>query len=105
MDHAAQPPIIFSSAEPTPEHALVGHAFDGVDLILGDAGYRKFRAATGRVIAPGGDGSYMVLNRQGDDLCIGGDHAGYMTIFLYRHRDHWAVSRCSVPASDGSDRG
>lgn len=77
---------------PLPDHALHGFAYVGVDMICGDIGYSKFRARRGKLISPGLDGSYIVVNRKGNQTFIGTDFSGYSTLFLYQTGGCWAVS-------------
>ena len=57
--------LLFSPDTPLPDHALHGFAYDGVDMICGSTGYSKFKARRGRLVKPGQDGSYIVVNRNG----------------------------------------
>jgi hypothetical protein len=84
--------FILSSFNPTPTHYLHGQAFSGVDLVMGNEGYAQYRRDRGRTIAPGEDGSYIVVGKSGSETVIGTDFAGYRKMFLYRHGDSWAVS-------------
>jgi len=61
-------------------------------MICGDAGYAKFKSRRNKRIKPGQDGSYVVVNRQGDQTVIGTDFGGYSTLFLYQSGSNWAVS-------------
>jgi len=88
--------LLFSPDAPLPNHALHGFAYDGVDMICGSLGYSKFKARRGRLVKPGQDGSYIVVNRIGNKTVIGTDFSGYSTLFLYRSGKHWAVSNSFV---------
>jgi hypothetical protein len=84
--------FIVSNFKPMPAHHLHGHAFSGVDLIMGNEAYADYRRDRGRTIEPGEDGSYIVVGTSGSETVIGTDFAGYRKMFLYRHGDSWALS-------------
>lgn len=65
-------------------------------MVCGSTGYSKFKARRGRLVKPGQDGSYIVVNRNGAKTVIGTDFGGYSTLFLYQSGAHWAVSNSFV---------
>jgi len=88
--------LIVSSFERLPQHCLRGLCFEGEDLILDDAGYGDYRAVRKRNIHPGQDGSYIVINSSETKTVIGTDFNGYYKIFLYRYKNHWALSNSLI---------
>lgn len=97
--------FLISSEAPPPGRCLIGHAFDGPDLILGTEGQARFEERSGRTIRPGGDGAYLVANRTSQvSAVVGTDFAGNHQLYLYRHGRHWAVSN-SIPALVAFARG
>lgn len=85
-------PFVLSSFDSVPEHLLLGFCWAGADLVIGDEGYARYRAGRARDIAPGEDGAYVVVSRNGQEISIGTDFCGYAKLFLYRQGNAWAVS-------------
>jgi hypothetical protein len=83
--------FLISSFDSMPKHYLHGSCFQDEDLILGDAGYGKYRNMRKTEIRPGQDGSYTVVNSSETETIIGTDHNGYYKLFLYSHGDDWAL--------------
>lgn len=88
-----------------PEQLLHGFAYDGVDLICGNGGYSQFRTRRNRLISPGQDGSYIVVNKIGNRTVIGTDSSGYSTLFLYQSGPHWAVSNSFITLAQHANQG
>jgi hypothetical protein len=65
--------FLVSSFDPIPQNFLQGLCFQGEDLIIGDGGYQKYRAATGADIQTGQDGSYIVVRTSDAETVIGTD--------------------------------
>lgn len=83
---------VFSSELELPDHYLQGFAFYGPDLVLGDEGYGKFRENRKRLINPGEDGSFFVVNRNGRTHTIGSDFGAYTPIYYFKDDQYWSVS-------------
>ena len=81
-----------SSFSPRYDDFFEGFAFVGSDYIHGHEGRLLFETTTGRTIAPGEDGCYIVGQRTSQGYEIGTDAAGLSKLFVYRHANEWAVS-------------
>jgi len=92
--------IIFSSLDKLPSNFLKGFAFDGVDLICGDDGYKKFRARTNRLIHPGGDGAYLTINKTHEKITIGTDYPGHYKLYVYQDGAFWAISNSLIKLAE-----
>ncbi|EIM29162.1 hypothetical protein [Microvirga lotononidis] len=90
------PFFLISSFDEMPKHSLYGHCFQDEDLIIGDVGYDQYRITRKAEIRPGQDGSYIVVNSSDRETTIGTDHSGYYKLFLYRHREDWALSNSLI---------
>lgn len=81
-------PVFWSSAAALPPSALAGYAWDGADLVIGDAGI----AARGAVPPWQADGCHLLCAVQGQGHLIATDGRGFARMFLYRSAGRWAVS-------------
>ncbi len=88
--------FLLSSFDAIPDHYLQGFCFQDEDLILGDGGYDKYRISKGSDIQSGQDGAYVVVQKSDTGTRIGADSSGYFKLFLYKHKNHWAVSNSLV---------
>lgn len=94
MHFSEQDEIFLLSADrPLPERFFAGHCFVGADLIIGAAGHDAWCAAhPGAALAPGEDGCYAVLARQGAGGRLGTDYKGFCHLYYYAEGTDWAVS-------------
>lgn len=98
MTSTAAPPatgsgvtFLFSSSTGLPDQFLQGYVFDDADYVFG-SGADDLHAATGRRIAPGGDGCYVTVSRLGDGHVVGVDGSGLKKIFYYSDGPTWCFS-------------
>jgi hypothetical protein len=84
--------FLTSSKHRLPESELLGSAFQGADLIIGDSGRDEYTKATGREVQPGNDGTYVTVIRRGNTAAIGTDFAGYQRLLVYRNGPDWALA-------------
>ncbi|HWL42922.1 MAG TPA: hypothetical protein VNQ73_08255 [Ilumatobacter sp.] len=85
------PSFLLSSRDPLPEATVFGHAFQGVDLAIGQEGAAAYATARGRQVEPGGDGAYVAVANSPRGVAIGTDRAGYGRLFEYRHGSDWIL--------------
>ncbi|MBF9197507.1 hypothetical protein [Microvirga terrestris] len=88
--------FLLSSFDPVPQHDLRGICWQGEDLIIGNKGYKKYRAAQRAEIQPGQDGSYIIVNTYREEAVIGTDFSGYYKLFLYQRGEKWALSNSFI---------
>lgn len=84
--------FIASSDEPGCHEYFNGYGYSSSHFVSGDAGHTQYREWSGRGLAPGGDGSYVVSLQTPTGYRIGTDGLGMRKIFLYRQGRHWAIS-------------
>lgn len=74
------------------ETRFTGYAFSGLDLIVGDQGYRDWLLEKRTALAPHEDGCYFLAQPTRGGYQISADYKGYCKIYIYRHLNEWAVS-------------
>lgn len=87
--------MLILSSRMRPTEQFEGYAFIGADYINGPTGLAAYTARTGRTLAPGEDGCYVVARRLGRlfgrRFEVGTDSSGLGRLFLYRHGNEWAL--------------
>lgn len=92
--------MIFTSNDTLPQSLLLGMAFSGTDVIIGDDGYQRFLKTRGSTLKPGMDGSYVTINAENGIWEIGTDFGGYSRLYYYEHGDYWAISNSFYDLSE-----
>src|SRR5699024_4607018 len=69
-----------------------GYAWVGTDLVMGQEGANHYFSQTGKMIQPGEDGCYVLVQDTSDGLRIGTDYRGLKRLFLYRNEFQWAIA-------------
>ncbi|WP_299520817.1 hypothetical protein [uncultured Serinicoccus sp.] len=95
-------PVVLASDEPWQDDVFTGYAFEGSSLIIGGDGYRDWRQARDRALAPHEDGCYLHVRQTEGRLEVSGDFKGYCKVFVYQSGERWAVSNSFVQLVDAA---
>lgn len=90
-----------ATSEQPPQHGFFqGYCFAESDYIYGQEGADLYAEGTGKHIAPGLDGCYVVAHRHGDIVRFGADHSGYKALYYFHDGEIWAVSNSVALIAD-----
>lgn len=85
---------LLSSFRNNPERLFQGYCFDKENFIFGQEGADKYFKETGREIAFGEDGCYVLAKKVEENYLLGSDCSGYKKILYFKdpNSEVWAVS-------------